>query len=151
RTGEMKGGASLDGIAFLKTADYGDYDAIVWAGGNLNGTPVILEAPGVSYKDSSRISAYTGIPTVMGWAGHEYMLRNNWEEISARIRDVDTIYETEDNNEAMALLRKYNVSYIYIGDKELGKYKQKGLQKFENTSYFEKVYRGVAEIYRVLP
>lgn len=150
RTGELKGDASLDGIAFLKTADYGDYDAIVWAREKLNGTPVILEAPGVSYKDLSRISAYTGIPTVVGWAGHEYMLRNNWGEISARIRDVDTIYDTEDHSEAMALLRKYNVSYVYVGNKELGKYKQRGLQKFENTLYFEKVYRGVYEIYRVL-
>lgn len=151
RTGEFSGGVSLDGIGFLKKADYGDYDAIIWAGRNLNGTQVILEAPGVSYKDDSRISAYTGIPTVVGWAGHEYVLRNNWSEISARIRDVDTIYDTEDHNEAMVLLRKYNVSYVYVGNKELGKYQQRGLQKFENTSYFEKVYLGVYEIYHVLP
>lgn len=151
RTGELNGRASLDGIAFLKTAEYGDYDAIIWAGRNLNGTQVILEAPGVSYKDDSRISSYTGIPTVVGWAGHEYVLRNNWEEISARIRDVDAIYDTENNNEAMVLLRKYNVSYVYVGNNELGKYQQRGLQKFENTSCFEKVYRGVYEIYHVLP
>ncbi len=149
RTGEFGGGVSLDGIAFLKKADYGDYDAIVWVGRNLNGTQVILEAPGVSYEDYSRISAFTGIPTVVGWAGHEYVLRNNWGEISARIRDVDIIYDTEDNKEAIVLLRKYNVSYVYVGNKELGKYKQQGIQKFENTSYFEKVYRGATEIYRV--
>lgn len=151
KTGELRGSASLDGIAFIKTADYGDYDAIVWAGRNISTTQVILEAPGVSYKDDSRISAYTGIPTVVGWVGHEYMLRNSWDEISARIRDVDTIYDIEDHNEAMVLLRKYNVSYVYVGNKELGKYKQPGLHKFENTFYFEKVYRGVADIYRVLP
>jgi YYY domain-containing protein len=150
RTAEWKGSPGLDGIAFLKKADYGDYDAIVWAGRNLNGTQVILEAPGVSYKDDSRISAFTGIPTVVGWAGHEYVLRNNWGEISARIRDVDIIYDTENNNEAMVLLRKYNVSYVYVGNNEQRKYQQRGLQKFENTSYFEKVYRGVYEIYRVL-
>ncbi|GFO96521.1 hypothetical protein ig2599ANME_0710 [groundwater metagenome] len=151
RTEGWNGSASLDGIAFLKKADYGDYDAIFWVKRNLNGTPVILEAPGVSYKDNSRISAYTGIPTVVGWAGHEYVLRNSWGEISTRIREVDAIYDTEDNNEAIVLLRKYNVSYVYVGNVELRKYQQRGLQKFENTSYFEKVYRGVYEIYRVLP
>ena len=150
RTGEWKGNPGLDGMAFLKKTDYGEYDALFWIDKNLNGTPVILEAPGVSYKDTSRISAFTGLPTVVGWANHEYMLRNDWGNISARIRDVDIIYDTEDNKEAIALLRKYNVSYVYVGNVELVKYRQQGLQKFSNTSYFENVYRGVYDVYRVL-
>lgn len=151
RTGEWKGNPGIDGMAFLKKTDYGEYDAIFWIDKNLNGTPVILEAPGVSYKDTSRISSFTGFPTVVGWANHEYMLRNNWDEISARISDVDTIYETQDINEAVELLRKYNVSYVYVGNVELGKYQNRGLQKFENTSNFVKVYRGVYDVFRVLP
>ncbi len=151
RTGEWKGSPGLDGMAFLKKADYGEYDALFWIERNLNGAPVILEAPGVSYKDNSRISSFTGLPTVVGWVGHEYVLRNDWGEISARIRDVDIIYDTEDINEAMVLLRKYNVSYVYVGNVELVKYKQPGLQKFSNTSYFENVYRAAYDVYRVLP
>ncbi len=151
RTGEWKGSPGLDGMAFLKKADYGEYDALFWIEKNLNGAPVILEAPGVSYRDNSRISSFTGLPTVVGWAGHEYVLRNDWGEISARIRDVDTIYDTEDNNEAIMLLQKYNVSYVYVGNVELVKYRQQGLQKFSNTSYFENVYRGVYDVYRVIP
>ncbi len=133
----------------MKTTSYGDYDAIFWVDKNLNGNTVILEAPGESYEDTSRISSYTGIQTVVGWAGHEFVLRNSWGDISARIRDVDAIYDTEDYNEAIGLLRKYNVSYVYVGNVELRKYKQKGLQKFENISYFERAYRGVYDIYRV--
>jgi YYY domain-containing protein len=151
RTGEWKGNPGIDGMAFLKKADYGEYDALFWIERNLTWAPVILEAPGVSYKDNSRISAFTGLPTVVGWAGHEFVLRGDWGNISARIRDVDTIYNTEDNNEAIALLRKYNVSYVYVGNVELVKYKQPGLQKFTNTSHFENVYRAAYDVYRVLP
>ncbi|VVB86118.1 Uncharacterised protein [uncultured archaeon] len=151
RTEGFNRSAGLDGTAFLKKADYGDYDAIAWVDRNLNGTQVILEAPGDSYTDMSRVSAFTGIPTVVGWASHEYMLRNNWEELSARMQDSDTIYNTENNNEAVILLRKYNVSYVYVGNVELRKYKQQSLKKFENSSYFERAYRGVYEIYHVLP
>jgi YYY domain-containing protein len=151
RTEGFNRSVSLDGIEFLKKTSYGDYDAIFWVDKNLNGTNVILEAPGTSYEDTSRISSYTGIQTVVGWAGHEFVLRNSWKDVAARIRDVDTIYDTEDYDEAIGLLRKYNVSYVYVGNVELMKYKQKGLQKFENISYFERAYRGVYEIYRVLP
>ncbi len=149
RTEGFNRSAGLDGVAFLKKADYGDYDAIFWVERNLNGSQVILEAPGDSYEDTSRISSFTGIPTVVGWAGHEYVLRNSWGEIAARISDVDAIYDTENNNEAIGLLRKYNVSYVYVGNVELKKYRQQGIRKFENTSYYEKVYRGGSEIYRV--
>lgn len=151
RTEGFNRSVSLDGIDFLKKANYGDYDAIFWVDKTLNGTTVILEAPGSSYEDTSWISSCTGIPTVVGWAGHEFVLRNSWGEISARIRDIDTIYDTGDPDKAKLLLRKYNVSYVYVGNVELGKYKKQGIKKFENTSYFEKVYRGVTEIYRVLP
>jgi YYY domain-containing protein len=151
RTEGFNRSASLDGIDFLKKANFGDYDAIFWADMNLNGTTVILEAPGSSYEDTSRISSCTGIQTVVGWAGHEFVLRNNWKDISARIRDIDKIYATGSPDEAILLLRKYNVSYVYVGNVEMGKYKQQGILKFENISYFERAYRGANEIYRVLP
>ncbi|MDO8727732.1 MAG: DUF2298 domain-containing protein [Candidatus Methanoperedens sp.] len=149
RTEGFNRSASLDGIDFLKKVNFGDYDAIFWVDRNLNWTDVILEAPGSSYEDTSRISSYTGIQTVVGWAGHEFVLRNSWDDVAARIRDIDMIYDTEDYDKAMGLLRKYNVSYVYVGNVELRKYKQKGLQKFENISYFERAYRGVYDIYRV--
>ncbi len=141
--------SSLDGLAFLKNSSFGDYDAIFWINMNIEGEPVILEAPGSSYKETSRISSYTGLPTVIGWVSHELMWRNNWGELSQRIANVDAIYDTADYRDAAVLLKKYNVSYVYIGDVELLKYKDAGLRKFENTSNFERVYRGAAEIYRV--
>ncbi len=140
---------NLDGVAFMKKTNFGSYDAIFWVNMNIHDTPVILEAPGESFKDTSLISAFTGVPTVIGWDGHEYTWRDNWEQISQRIADVNTIYNTPDYREAEVLLKKYNVSYVYIGDVELSKYKETGIRKFENASNFERVYRGAAEIYRV--
>lgn len=140
---------NLDGMDYMKKINFGSYDAIFWVNMNIHDTPVILEAPGESFKDMSLISAFTGVPTVLGWVSHEYTWRNNWEQISKRITDVDTIYDTSDYRDAEVLLKKYNVSYVYIGDVELKKYKETGLRKFENTPNFELVYRGAAEIYRV--
>ncbi len=146
----FKNNMTLDGLAFMKKLNYGDYDAIFWVNMNINSTPVILEAPGASFMDTSRISSYTGIPTVIGWASHELLWRNNWGELSMRINDVDTIYNTQNYSEALRLLKKYNVSYVYVGDAELKKYNAQGLKKFENTSNFELAYRGITEIYRVI-
>ncbi len=142
---------SIDGLAFMKKTNYGDYDAIFWVNTNINGTPVILEAPGSSFQDTSQIASYTGRPTVIGWTTHELMWRNNWGELSQRIADVDTIYNTTNFQEAFRLLKKYNVSYVFIGNVELKKYRAEGLRKFENTSAFKPVYGGASDIYRVVP
>ncbi len=140
---------TLDGMAFMKRTNFGSYDAINWVDININGTPVILEAPGISYEKTSLISSFTGLPTVIGWTSHELVWRNNWGELSKRMADVDTIYDSADYQEAASLLKKYNVSYVYVGDFELQRYKQAGLRKFGNSSNFEHVYRGASNIYKV--
>ncbi|MBM3156417.1 MAG: hypothetical protein FJ004_03940 [Chloroflexi bacterium] len=144
---------TLDGTAYVNTLAPGDYEAIKWLNQSIKGQPVILEAPGWAYQFTSHISAMTGLPTVIGWLTHEVMWRNSWDAVSGRESGADTIYQTTDNEEALALLGKYGVEYIYIGYVEKQKYKEEGLRKFE--LYPEKyalVYenRGVA-IYQVLP
>ena len=140
---------TLDGMDFMKKTNFGSYDAIYWVNMNIEGTPVILEAPGSSFRDTSFISAFTGLPGVIGWVSHELMWRNDWGELSMRMADVDKIYNSADYNEAAPLLKKYNVSYVYVGDFEYKTYKDAGLRKFENSSNFEHVYRGAADIYKV--
>jgi len=149
KTGGFAQNMSLDGMAFMKKTNFGSYDAVYWLNTNVNGTPVILESPGLSFRETSIISAFTGLPSVIGWVSHELMWRNNWEELSKRMADVDRIYNTADYQEAALLLKKYNVSYIYVGELEFKKYSDAGLRKFWNSSYFEHVYRGASEIYKV--
>ena len=139
--------ASLDGIAYLNGSDRGDYSTISWIRRNITGTPVIIEAPGRCYSTDSRVSAFTGLPTVIGWEGHEMMWRGSYEDVRVRAEDVDKIYSTRNINTAIGLLNKYNVSYVYIGAAERARY-GKGLDKFEDEDCFEWIYIGSVRIYR---
>lgn len=99
-----------------------DWQAIQWLRENApreNGqTPVILEAPGGGYEPSGRISAFTGLPTLLGWINHEGQWRGSQEEISRRLPDIETIYTTPDPQQALDLLRKWNVHYLVLGTPE---------------------------------
>jgi YYY domain-containing protein len=150
KTDSFSKNSGLDGIEFMKKTNFGYYDAIFWINININGTPIILEAPGSSYEDTSFLSAYTGLPTIIGWVNHELIWRNNWEELSQRINDVDTIYNTENYMQAYALLKKYNVTYVSVGDIELKRYRTEGLEKFKNQSDFEHSYMGYIDIYKII-
>ncbi len=60
----------LDGIKYISKTYPEDYQAIVWLNKNIEGQPVILEAVGESYTDYARVSANTGLPTVVCWPVH---------------------------------------------------------------------------------
>lgn len=80
--------------------------------------PVILEAPGGSYSYEGRISAFTGLPTVLGWEYHEGQWRGNMVEQDRRRPDIQTIYTTTDPQKALILLKKYHVQYVILGTSE---------------------------------
>ncbi len=124
---------TLDGMAYIEGVNKGDFEAIKWINENIKGSPVILEMPGNLATYSSRVSAFTGLPTVIGWGTWEVMWRTGGQNVSERNNDVDLIYNTADNNKALELLKKepYNVEYIYVGSLERDKYTAEGLQKFD--------------------
>lgn len=138
---------TLDGMAYIEKVDKGDYDAIRWINKEIKGSPVMLEAPGNPGQYSCRVSAFTGLPTVIGWGTWEIMWRLAWGEVEERIKDVATIYNTVDNVQAIEMLRKYDVQYIYMGTLEQKTYKGAGLQKFaSHTEDYDLTYNyeGVA-------
>ena len=51
--------------------------AIRWLDETIEGQPVVLEANGDSYSDYERVSAMTGLPTVLGWYVHEWLWRGD--------------------------------------------------------------------------
>jgi YYY domain-containing protein len=106
--------------------------AIEWLERNATGRPVILEAVGQDYRDgTSRVSAWTGLPSVLGWDGHEGQWRGTYADISPRQPDIDKIYSTTDPAAALALMQKYQIEYVYVGPNEIGKYPASGLAKFD--------------------
>lgn len=114
---------TLNATNYLETAIPDDAAAIRWLNDNTTGQPVVLEACGDSYQDyDNRVSAMTGLPTVLGWYVHEWLWRNNLEEENQRKEDVQTIYASSDAEQVKTLIEKYHISYVFIGSCEYEKY-----------------------------
>ncbi len=156
---------SLDGLNYLQTCkfpncDYdtsGDYAAIRWLNSHVSGDPVIVEAVGDDYTSYARISAFTGLPSPMGWVGHEYQWRVNWlnsglnaVDFANRKGDVDTIYMDPHPDVVLNLLARYHVQFLYVGLLEQMKYPAANLHRFSAYPFMQVVYsaHGVT-IYKV--
>lgn len=112
----------LDATAYLETTFPKDAAAIRWLNDNVTGDPVVLEANGDSYSDYERVSAMTGLPTVLGWYVHEWLWRGDTGALNERAQEVETIYTSTNQEEVKALLEKYQVEYIFVGAREREKY-----------------------------
>ena len=96
----------------------GDSAAIDWLNENVAGSPVIAEASTGIYRcNGSRISIGTGLPTIIGWERHQQQQRYR-ELLPERVADVRTLYTSSSVAEKEAMLRKYNVEYVIVGDIE---------------------------------
>jgi YYY domain-containing protein len=131
RAAEYGAPPTLDGAEHLTRSHASDFEAIDWLNRHVEGTPVILEAPGGGYEYEGRVSAHTGLPTVLGWAGHEWQWRGSLDEQNARKPDIETIYTSTRPDEVLTLLDKYDISYVYVGPVERVAYPAAGLAKFE--------------------
>ena len=117
---------TLDGLHYLEQASPDDYAAIQFLKTVPYGT--IVEAVGGSYSysngvDYERISTHTGLPTVLGWVGHELQWRGGTDEMGSRESDVKMLYETNDWQQARGIIKQYQIRYIYIGSIERSTYK----------------------------
>jgi YYY domain-containing protein len=157
--------SGLNGMEFLKTAVYADRDrdmileydrqAIDWLRANVPGSPVILEGNAPLYHWASRISIYTGLPTVIGWDWHQKQQRSiiDGSIIDRRQASVTLMYNTRDANTALAEMKRFNVSYIVVGQLEHAFYDAAGFAKFDamtQAGTLEQVYQNErTTIYRV--
>ena len=85
----------LGGLRWLEDSAPGDPGAIDWLNENAPSGSVVLEAVGDDYSafGHARISSFTGLPTVMGWPGHEVQ----WgHDPGDRRRDVQQLYRETD-------------------------------------------------------
>jgi len=121
--GDFKNYQGLYGLNFLQKNSPSDYNAVRWLQENISGQPVVLEAAGDSYTLFNRVSAITGLPTIEGWLVHEWLWRGAYDEPGKRAEEVKNIFETKDLSLAKSLLNKYQVAYVFVGDKEQEKYK----------------------------
>jgi YYY domain-containing protein len=133
KTGGFRGPRTLDGMAYLETAYSDELAAIRWLRDNVEDAPTIVEATGGAYSYYGRVSVHTGLPTLLGWGGHEQQWRGNYEEPGRREPDIKTIYTSPDVGETAALLDEYDIQYVYVGPLERSTYQvsQPVLAKFE--------------------
>ena len=125
-----------------------DYNAIQWIKEYIDNSDVIAECVDGSYTVSSRISVFTGNPTVLGWHGHEWIWRaedyKSPKEENERWSDINGLYSSKDINYINNIIEKYNISYIYFGNVEYDKnYSVDALLNvgelvYENTNRYHK-------------
>lgn len=149
---------TLDGTAYMRTATYRedsreavrpavlqletDRKAIEWIWDNVPGSPVVAEARTPLYRWGSRISIYTGLPTIIGWDWHQTQQRFGFrDQVEERMQDLTRLYSDPRPEQALPLLSKYNVGLVYVGQLERAMYPEAGLRKFD-----EMVVRGELEL-----
>lgn len=155
RTGGFTYAQTVDGLDFVRRQDPDEYEAIRWLNDNVRGTPVIAEATGGDFSASGRISSRTGLPTVIGWVNHEAQWRGRPgprdegdPALSVRPMAVSRLYTTSDNNEALAIVQRYGIEYVYVGKLERNTYGTAGLAKF--AEFMDVAFQnGTVTIYRV--
>ncbi len=158
-------GPTLDGLSFVQQNSPAEYNAIAWLKQNASPDAAIVEAVG-EWSDWGLVSRSTGLPTIVNWLGHQKQWRGGWEvfdadkpDVSRALRDkyfddrtaeVEHIYTTLDPAEAQLILYKYDIDYVYIGQRERDKYGIEGIPKFDAIA--DLVFadpNGESQIYRV--
>ncbi len=168
---------TLDATAYMTLGQYnwpdgntpitlrGELEAIRWLLDNVDGTPVIAEAPAGQYVVNGesagydyyragglRVASLTGLPTFVGH--HQYEQRAG-DQVSERIARGQEFYKTTDIARTRELLRALQVRYIYVGVLERILFSPDSLRKFDvmaDNGDLEVVYENDdVRIYRVLP
>ena len=115
---------TLNGLAFLGPPGSSERQALEFISRNAGPTSALVEAvavddrgvPGGDYRlDYARVSGRTGVPTVLGWAGHEEQWRGNRVGFRERADDVAAIYTETDPEVVKVLLGKYGIEFVYVG------------------------------------
>ncbi len=118
------------------------YDSIQWIQNNLPQGSIILEAPGDSYSNFSKISSFSGYPTVLGWIGHQRQWRPfELEEIFKREKDIENIYISNNINRVKELIKEYGIKYIYLGIQENIKYGEENISKNTFRLFGKRIYQ----------
>jgi uncharacterized membrane protein/4-amino-4-deoxy-L-arabinose transferase-like glycosyltransferase len=157
-------GFTLDGQAYMKSAvheelgrPFGlepDLEAIRWLESEPSGAPVVVEGHQADYRWGGRISANTGLPTILGWSGHERQQRAvlPGDVTARRVRDIAVIYTSTDTDRVAGLLQRYQADLVYVGPLERILYPSAGLAKFDADSrHWRRVYsKDGAAIYQVV-
>ena len=89
--------------------------AIEWLNDQADSSDVIAEALGGDYSAGGRISAATGLPTILQWPGHQLQWRGDSEPQTGRPEALEALYASGDADQVRAVLEEFGVRYVYLG------------------------------------
>ena len=151
KANRFQGEATLDGLIHLRRYQPDDMAAIDWLQANVRGVAVVLEAPGGSYSQFNRVSMATGLPTLLGWDGHELQWRGSryGELVAGRPEAIERIYRSARGQELRELMDQWQVDSLYVGGLEREKYHltTSDLARFEQA-LFKAYENATVRIYR---
>ena len=128
---QPRDGYSLDGKQDFYQYSPNEMAAAEWLANSPTG--IMAEAvseTGGSYTTYNIISTFSGMPTILGWIGHESQWRGGYEEIGSRQSDLRVLYSTAEWSQAQSVIDLYNIKYIVVGELERQTY-QVDETKFE--------------------
>ncbi len=125
-------------------ADWNEFDAGMWVRQNTEEKAVFLTSPSI-HSPPTMIGGRLRVLSYINWPyGHGVPLDEIWE----RVEDVKRAYGGGEND-LTEVVKKYNISYIYVGKAELREFPD-CKRKFERIDWLEKIYeKGCITIYKV--
>jgi len=122
-----------DAEALFRALFPGDAVAAACVAARARPGDVILEETGEAYSWSSRISTFSGVPTVLGWGNHEAGWRDDWGPILERSAAIETIYRDPSGDRARSLMRNLGVRWVVVGERERQRYGREGPERFSRV------------------
>ena len=109
---------TLDGSAYIANWMPDDYQAFMFMRDMDEGVVAEAVGPGGGqYSEYARIATFSGMPTVLGWSGHE----GQWRDYAlqgSRADDIKVLYSTPDWAATQEIIDRYHIRYIVVGDLE---------------------------------
>ena len=122
-------GHGLSAIGYLERNDPGFFSALRWGRDELNPQEdIVAEAISESYDAGNRFSAFTGIPTLLGWPGHERQWHSDIRE-DARRAAIETLY-TGDRPDQLDTVYDWGITHVVVGHPERAAYGVRVSQRF---------------------
>jgi len=112
----------MDGLAFLEDdPDFpGEVAGIDWLLSNATDDDVMLVAGGCEWSNTvSRIASASGVPSILGWPGHEGQWHLGDEAFESDFRNRTAAITSLSTEIDGATIERYGVTLIYLGPVEL--------------------------------
>jgi YYY domain-containing protein len=141
-------GPNLDSTSFIGVRNSDELWVIDHIRDSSQDNDVLLEAAGSSYQETSRISATTGVPTVIGWEFHEKQWHGAGFDPSQRVKDVESIYNGSDVEHVESLISKYGITLLVVGPRERAAYNNIDISIFD-TLGDRVIEKGAFTVFRI--